>query len=74
MFIIKHFSVEINRISLAESHNNLIKYWISQRRSANMKDIFLIINQSNKIFILNNEVKNQKLLGKMYNVINDNVF
>ncbi len=73
MFINKHFSAGINTISSAESTNNLIKYWINLKRSANIKDSFIIINESNKIFILNNEVKNQKLLPKNENVINDNI-
>jgi hypothetical protein len=67
MYINKHFSAGINTTSLAESINNLIKYWINVKRTANIKDLFQIINDSYKIFIKNNDVKNNKLTVNLLN-------
>jgi len=42
--------------------NKLIKYWIYLKRKASITDLFKIIEESNRIGIINNDIKNRNIL------------
>jgi len=65
-------SAGINTTTLPESMNNLIEFWINTKRKASLTQLFKIIEEINRIVIINNDIKNRNILETLWkNKINN---